>query len=210
MPIYSVQVYYSHKRFYFGGDGIHIDFASEEESEKRHACVEAKVEERLDFARYTWRHEYSWPDGSIFKWIETDIDMDRLRADLDALFKTIEHYVEVIVTVSDPKEYPYKFRRDKKTGKFEEVKTLEEYMSYAENFNNLHNPNSELHDYETIKTYPSLPVEDAYIGFDILMSEPEKSDSEKQIEIEKIINTTTFEIDEVEVPLTLKGPIKRS
>ncbi len=65
-------------------------------------------------------HQYCWPDGSLYKYIRSDLDVEALKKKLTNAFDNIVSNVRLdILVLADPNEDPAKC----------DYKTLAEYMA---------------------------------------------------------------------------------
>lgn len=118
MTYYQVQIFYTSK-----------PRATLEEASMHLGIIEAQVEKTLDESGLVWRHAYSWPDGSCYKWVKSDMDVGKLYPKMLETFAPIEGFVDVSITEDDPLSDPYKMKRVGE--QFVDVKTLQEYFEDA-------------------------------------------------------------------------------
>lgn len=128
MPYFDVAFGYNNYCQCDHGKGLTITYyIDEDKANKQLVSAERIVEKLLKEAGITFKHAYSYPDGSLYKYIKTDLDEGQLRQTLERIFQGAEVHVNQIYK-SCPMENPYKFR--KVDEKCVEVKTLMEYFSY--------------------------------------------------------------------------------
>ena len=73
----QVSFSYPHARRDFGVPDFHVSLHVDERAEEKALCyAESKVEETLNAAGIRWIHAYSWPDGSLYKYIEVAVNPD--------------------------------------------------------------------------------------------------------------------------------------
>lgn len=105
-------------RFEYDGpkDGNPDDSEESMAAQKALSSAEKIVEEALTSLDLNWKHQYCWPDGSLLKWVKTDLDEKELQALLTA---TLPDDVQISnIRIDDPECNPHKCGCD----------TLREYM----------------------------------------------------------------------------------
>ena len=99
MPFYSVA---------FGYDGPTEVICSDETAAARaldKAC--SKVEQSLSEANICSKHQYAWTDGSLYRYVKSDLNNAGLRVALRQIFPTPELCVLSVDEV-DPNSNPWK------------------------------------------------------------------------------------------------------
>lgn len=123
---YQIQFAYAHGNYCVHGQGFNVQFHQDEELEdKLLQAAEAVVERTLKALGLNYKHAYSFPDGSLYKYVKSDLGHTELcQLVIDALAGS-----DVCVsTVFDelPESNPHKLVR--RNGEWVEFKTLEEYF----------------------------------------------------------------------------------
>lgn len=81
-------------------------------SESSIQCVEANedVEKAMDSLGIEWRHAYTFPDGSLYKYARTEMSDAELQLKLDAVLSGKNIRVNGIYVYADPEDVnPHKF-----------------------------------------------------------------------------------------------------
>ena len=108
----------------------------EDEASEASFAAEKKVEQALKAADITFKHQYSYPDGSLYKWISSHLSIDTLKDKIEkalAVQEVQDGDVNVSLNylyVDDPASDPYKHKKVK--GKYVSCKTLAEYMEHKD------------------------------------------------------------------------------
>jgi len=109
--------------FYYPGPYCGVSCEGEAENKRLHSAEEY-VEEQLRNHDIKFRHAYSWPDGSLYKYIQSDLELSALREQL-LKFLGVGEVRLCQLDVTDPQEKPWKYNRRTR----QEYATLEEYMN---------------------------------------------------------------------------------
>ena len=97
--------------FYYHCSDPHSWLAGSESSIQ---CVEANesVERAMDDLGIEWRHAYTFPDGSLYKYARTEMSDAELQLKLDAALLEKEIRVNGIYTYADPESVdPHKLNK---------------------------------------------------------------------------------------------------
>lgn len=118
---YSVSFSYPRPGRY---NNINYDNATDSDENKALNDANKIVESTLAILGINHRHYYSWPDGTLIKWIESDMELIPLREMLNRTFcnDTRINFIET----SNPNLNPYKYSH--KLGR--EFYSLHEYMTH--------------------------------------------------------------------------------
>lgn len=84
--------------------------------------AEKEAEKVMEELSIKFKHQYSYPDGSCFKWIDSDV----LVRDLENMLNTRLTHSKVELHVDDPNRKPWKVHRV--GDRYVQYQTLEEYM----------------------------------------------------------------------------------
>jgi hypothetical protein len=116
--------------FYYPGQLQNIPLDTETQADRDLIAAEKFVEEKLFKSDLTYAHAYSWPDGSLYKYIASELDQGELRNKLRSIFgdgQDPPHISVENIYKSEPTEDPHKFNQA--TGI--NYNTLQEYMEAA-------------------------------------------------------------------------------
>ena len=113
MSYYSVSFSYPTLRY----DMDCVPEGEVSESSKALSKYDTLVEDTLKAGGYNVKHSYCWPDGSLYKYIESGLGKDELKKQLNKLFDETRIYVSDISERS-PGDNPGKCHHS----------TLESYM----------------------------------------------------------------------------------
>jgi len=95
----------------FSYQGPCVNIIGEDEASNRasDACQKADhiVTDTLKGASVRFKHAYAWPDGSLYKYVMTDLDQPELRQQLNKLFENSEVSISTIYE-SKPEDDPWK------------------------------------------------------------------------------------------------------
>lgn len=128
MPYYDVAFGYTDSCQCDSGEGVTITYYVDgDKANKQLMEADSTVEKLLKEAGVNSKHAYGYPDGSLYKYIKTDLDEEQLRQTLEKIFQGTDIRISQIYK-SCPLEKPYKSRLV--NGKCVEVKTLMEYFNY--------------------------------------------------------------------------------
>lgn len=83
---------YSYVRISFHYPGPYTNFPSNDPATASAFNHETEIEKTLTDGGFDWRHEYSWSDGSCYKWVRT-LDVNELMMKLNDVFKDKEESI---------------------------------------------------------------------------------------------------------------------
>lgn len=90
MNYFSVSFLYRAAQRGVSVPGLHISFSVDEEAEtEKLFAAEKKVKTLLDKENLEFRHEYSYPDGSLYRFVRSELSQNELEDKLKALLPDI-------------------------------------------------------------------------------------------------------------------------
>lgn len=71
-------------------------------------AAEKAVEKLFETLKIDFLHEYSWPDGSLYKYVRTELDSETLKSKLCSQLSNYPELVSIYINEVNPNTNPWK------------------------------------------------------------------------------------------------------